>query len=252
MPSSAECVSQTVRILELSARVAESGHITHLPVKITPVGWAAWYRGDWQLVAQTRMNDEVRRLKTEIETAEPPADVAHLWPSAQEWRASTVRTAMDDAYERVVEEMRREALTAIDAKAADFLSVEWVESTAPYLVQGEWTVTVSVRGTDHAAVRDAFAASLDSRRDEIVADAQKRIPRISGTFPAPRDTPEKVRKAWRRDRRKGTVPKPASGAFAPGGWVRWQHPESGEMLTGIVSRWLQGERTDSARRTVFP
>jgi hypothetical protein len=68
----------------------------------------------------------------------------------ESWRraavAETCRTASKEAYERAVEEMRRQALTAIDAEGAAFQSVEWEESTRIYRVQGEWTVTVSVSG----------------------------------------------------------------------------------------------------------
>ncbi|MDQ1013203.1 hypothetical protein QFZ82_007688 [Streptomyces sp. V4I23] len=34
--------------------------------------------------------------------------------------------------------------------------------------------------------------------------------------------------------------------------MTWQHPETGRTLTGIVTKWLLGERTDPARRTVIP
>ncbi|MER7112311.1 hypothetical protein [Streptomyces sp. NPDC000229] len=34
--------------------------------------------------------------------------------------------------------------------------------------------------------------------------------------------------------------------------MTWQHPETGQTLTGIVTKWLLGERTDPARRTVIP
>ncbi|MEU5109619.1 hypothetical protein AB0H07_46550, partial [Streptomyces sp. NPDC021354] len=238
MPRSDETVSQSVSVLTLSVRIAESGSVTHLPECVCPVSWAAFYTAsgqDWQRVAEKRVNEEVQPLLDEIATAEPPADVANLWPSVERWRAATAAEANRDArnrvYERVVSEMRREALTAIDAKGRDFRPTEWTESTTVFRVQGEWTVTLSVSGTDHAAVREAFATGLTGRRDEILADAQKRIPRISGTFPEPRITPEKVRRAWRRDRRKGTVPRPASGAFAPGSWVTWQHPETGQTFT---------------------
>ncbi|GAA1545875.1 hypothetical protein GCM10009730_63700 [Streptomyces albidochromogenes] len=80
--------------------------------------------------------------------------------------------------------MRREALAAIDAMGAVFRLVEWVESTRIFRVQGEWTVTVSVSGTDPMAVREAFAAGLPGRRDEVLADVQKRIPRVSGSVRA--------------------------------------------------------------------
>ncbi|MDQ0938936.1 hypothetical protein [Streptomyces sp. V1I1] len=34
--------------------------------------------------------------------------------------------------------------------------------------------------------------------------------------------------------------------------MTWQHPEIGQTLTGIVTKWLLGERTDPIRRTVIP
>jgi hypothetical protein len=207
-------------------------------------------------VAEARVNREVGPLLTAIATAEPPADVAHLYVSVESWRraavAETRRTASKEAYERVVGEMRRDALAAIDAKGAAFQPVSWEESTGVFRVQGEWTMLVCVSGTDHAAVREAFAAGLAGRRDEILADAERRIPRVSGSVRASSDTPEKVRKAWRRDRRQGTAPKPATGSYSPGSWVTWRHPETGQMLTGIVTKWLPGERSDAARRTVVP
>ncbi|GGT54678.1 hypothetical protein GCM10010271_68180 [Streptomyces kurssanovii] len=185
------------------------------------------------------------QLSSEFARAEPPVDVARLYVSVESWRraavAETRRIASEEAYGRVVGEMRREGLAAIDAKGAAFQPVEWEESTRIFRVQGVWTVTVSVCGTDHTAVREAFAAGL-GRREEILADAQKRIPRVSGTVRAAADdTPERVRKAWRRDRRWGTAPKPATGCHSPGSWVTWQHPETGRTLTGIVTKWLLGE-----------
>lgn len=253
-------VSRTVSILTLSARIAESGSITHLPENVRPVGWAALYAGageTWERVAERRTNEAIEPLLKAIETAQPPAESAHLYLSVESWRraaaAETRRTAKDKAYERVVGKMRRDALAAIDTKGPAFRSVQWEESARVFRVQGEWTVTVSVSGTDHTAVREAFAAGLPGRRDEILADAQQRIPRISGTVRASTtDTPEKVRKAWRRDRRQGTAPKPATGCYSPGSWVTWQHPETGQTLTGIVTKWLPGERTDTTRRTVIP
>ncbi|MEU4499216.1 hypothetical protein AB0F96_38660 [Streptomyces sp. NPDC023998] len=252
-------VSRTVSILTLSARIAESGSITHLPENVRPVSWAALYAGadeTWERVAERRTNEAIDPLLKAIETAQPPAESAHLYLSVESWRraaaAETRRTAKDKAYERVVGKMRRDALAAIDTKGPAFRPVQWEESARVFRVQGEWTVTVSVTGTDHTAVREAFAVGLPGRRDEILADAQKRIPRVSGTVKAPSDTPEKVRKAWRRDRRKGTAPKPATGAYSPGSWVTWQRPETGETCTGIVTRWLPGERTDTTRRTVIP
>ncbi|MFE5108269.1 hypothetical protein [Streptomyces sp. NPDC056663] len=256
---SAETVSQSVSVLTLSARIAESGGITNRPDTVRPVGWSAVYAAadrSWERVAEARVNRVVGPLLTAIASAVPPADVAHLYASVEGWRrtavAQTRRTASREAYERVVGEMRRDALAAIDAKGAAFQPVSWEESTRVFRVQGEWTVSVSVSGTDHAAVREAFAAGLAGRRDEILADAERRIPRVSGTVRACGDTPEKVRKAWRRDRRQGTAPKPATGSYSPGSWVTWQHPETGEVLTGIVTKWLPGERSDAARRTVVP
>ncbi|WP_329583790.1 hypothetical protein [Streptomyces sp. NBC_01361] len=250
----ANTVSQSVSVLTLSARIAESGSITHLPENVRPVGWAAHYaraEQSWERVAEARVNQEVATLLAEIATAAPPADV-HLYSSVEGWRRASVeqtrRTASKEAYERVVDEMRRDALAAIDAKGAAFQPVGWEESTRIFRVQGEWTVTVSVSGTDHTAVREAFGAGLPGRRDEILADAQKRIPRVSGAVRGASDTPERVRKTWQRDRRKGTAPRPATGAYAPGSWVSWQHPDTGGMLTGIVTKW----RSDSARRTVIP
>ncbi|MER7112310.1 hypothetical protein [Streptomyces sp. NPDC000229] len=214
----AETVSQLVSVLTLSARIAESGSITHLPETVRPVGWTAHSAGaeqSWERVAEARENQEVAPLLAEIARAEPPADVAHLYVSVESWRRAAVaemrRTASKEAHERVVDGMRREALAAIDAKGVAFQPVEWEESTRILRVQGEWTVTVSVSGTDHTALREAFAAGLAGRRDEILADAQNRIPRVSGTVRAAADTPEQVRKAWQRDRRKGTAPKPATG-----------------------------------------
>ncbi|MGW0556765.1 hypothetical protein ACWDZ6_21615 [Streptomyces sp. NPDC002926] len=34
--------------------------------------------------------------------------------------------------------------------------------------------------------------------------------------------------------------------------MTWQHPETRETCTGIVTKWLPGERTDTTRRTVIP
>lgn len=256
---SAESVSQSVSVLTLSARIAESGCITDQRETVRPVGWSAVYAAadrSWERVAEARVNREVGPLLTAIAMGEPAADVAHLYVSVESWRYATVaetrRIASKEAYERVVGEMRRDALAAIDARGAAFQPVSWVESTRVFRVQGEWTVLVSVSGTDHAAVREAFAAGLPGRRDEILTDAEKRIPRVSGTVRGASDTPEKVRKAWRRDRRQGTAPKPATGSYSPGSWVTWQHPETGQMFTGIVTKWLPGERSDAARRTVVP
>ncbi|MEJ8639959.1 hypothetical protein [Streptomyces sp. MS2.AVA.5] len=256
---STHTVSESVSVLTLSARIAESGSITYLPDTVRAVDWAAHYAGadqPWERVAEARVNQEVAPLLAEIAMAELPADVAHLYASVESWRRATVaetrRTASKEAYERVMGGMRREALAAINAKGAGFQPVGWEESTRVFRVQGEWTVTVSTSGTDHTAVREAFAAGLPGRRDEILADAQNRIPRVSGTVRATADTPERVRKAWQRDRRKRTAPKPATGCYSPGSWVTWRHPETGQTLTGIVTKWLIGERTDPDRRTVIP
>jgi hypothetical protein len=147
----------------------------------------------WERVAERRTNEEIESLLKAIETGEPPAEVAHLRPSVERWRAAKVaetrRTAKDKAYERVVGEMRRDALAAMGAKGPAFRPVQWEESDRVFRVQGEWTVTVSVTGTDHTAVREAFAAGMPGRRDEILADAQKRIPRLSRTVKASSDTP---------------------------------------------------------------
>jgi hypothetical protein len=191
-----------VSVLTLSARIAESGGITHLPQTVWAVGWAAHSAGaeqPWERVAEARVSQEVAPVLAEIATAEPPADVAHLYVSVESWRRAAVaevcRTASEEAYEGVVGEMRREALAAIDAKGAAFQPVEWEESTRIFRVQGEWTVTVSVSGTDHTAAREAFAAGLPGRPDEILAEVQKRIPRVCAT----------VR----------TAPKPGHGCYLP-------------------------------------
>ncbi|MEU9065198.1 hypothetical protein AB0D13_41885 [Streptomyces sp. NPDC048430] len=254
---SEDTVSQSVSVLTLSARITESGSVTPLPETVRPVSWAAHYAAtqqSWERVAEARVNDEVAPIL--IETAKPASDVAYLYGSVERWQRATVaerrRTLTMEAHARVVGEMRREALAAIDEAGAAFQPVEWEESTNAFRMQGEWTVTVSARGTDHTAVRETFAAGLPGRRDEILTDAQKRIPRVEGTVKGCTDTPEKVRKAWLRDRRKGTAPKPATGAYSPGSWVSWQHPETGQSLTGIVTKWLVGERSDAARRTVVP
>lgn len=71
----ADTVSQSVSVLTLSARIGESGSITHLPEIVRPVGWAAYYAGAeqlWEGVSEAR----VAPLLTEIATAEPPADGA--------------------------------------------------------------------------------------------------------------------------------------------------------------------------------
>ncbi|MEV5203243.1 hypothetical protein [Streptomyces sp. NPDC053720] len=254
-----EVRSRSVSILTLSARIAESGDVTPLPETTRPVGWAEHYvraGQNWQRMAEARVNEELAPLLAEIKTAKPAANVEYLYPSLEGWRSATERetrrTVGEEAYKRAVDTMRQEALTIIDAKGAAFWPAEWEESDRPYRVQGEWTVTVSLKGSDHQAVRQVFRAGLDNKRDEILADPQKRIPRVSGTFRGPTDTPERVRSTWRRDRRKGTAPKPATASYSPGSWVTWQHPQTGQVLTGIVTKWLLGERTDSVCRTLIP
>ncbi|MDQ1013202.1 hypothetical protein QFZ82_007687 [Streptomyces sp. V4I23] len=192
----AETVSQLVSVLTLSARIAESGSITHLPETVRPVGWAAHYAGaeqPWERVAEARVNQEVVPLLAEIARAEPPADVAHLYVSVESWRraavAETRRTASEEAYERVVGEMRREALAAIDAEGAAFQPVGWEESTRIFRVQGEWTVTVSVSGTDHSAVRETFTAGLPvggMRSWQTRRTASRASPAPSAPPPTPR------------------------------------------------------------------
>ncbi|WP_405681265.1 hypothetical protein OG859_41550 [Streptomyces sp. NBC_00048] len=192
------------------------------------------------------------------ETKAMPADSAHLWKSEEHWRAATIREtrrkATDQAHAHVTGELRREALATIDAEGPGFSPIRWEESTKVFLIQGEWTVTVSVSGSDHTAVRAAYAADLSARITDIVADAQNRIPRPKKTRPAPAstDTPAKVRKAWRRDRVKGTAPKAANGAYVPGSWVTWQNPESGRTINGIVTKWIPGQNHDSRKRGVIP
>ncbi|MFB8442677.1 hypothetical protein ACFC7A_26865 [Streptomyces niveus] len=251
-------VSKTVSTLTLSARISESGSVTHLAENVRPVSWASvyWQTGEtWERVAEQRVNEEMERLLARVATAQPPA--GHRFLSAESWRyaekAAIRRAEWDRVHEEVVVGLRAAALSAIDAAGSAFWPVVWEESARVFRVEGEWTVTVSVAGTDHTAVREAFASGLPGRREEILADAQNRIPRICGTFPVTRDTPEKVRRDWRRDRRKGSAPKPATGAFSPGSWVTWQHPETGQALTGIVSDWMAGERPkERNRRSVIP
>ncbi|TQK49871.1 hypothetical protein FBY35_0147 [Streptomyces sp. SLBN-118] len=51
-------VSRAVSILTLSARIAESGSITHLPESVRPVGWAALYVGadeTWERTAERQV-----------------------------------------------------------------------------------------------------------------------------------------------------------------------------------------------------
>jgi hypothetical protein len=86
-------VSRTVSILTLSARIAESGSITHLPENVRPVGWAAVYVGadeSWERVAERRTNEEIEPLLKAIETAQPPAESAHLYLSVESWRDASL------------------------------------------------------------------------------------------------------------------------------------------------------------------
>lgn len=256
-----ETESQTVSTLTLSARISESGRITPLPETIRPVRWTdLWSRSGQSLerVIQLRVKAWVDPLLKAAETKAMPADSAHLWKSEEHWRAATIREtrrkATDQAHAHVTGELRREALATIDAEGPGFSPIRWEESTKVFLIQGEWTVTVSVSGSDHTAVRAAYAADLSARITDIVADAQNRIPRPKKTRPAPAstDTPAKVRKAWRRDRVKGTAPKAANGAYVPGSWVTWQNPESGRTINGIVTKWIPGQNHDSRKRGVIP
>ncbi|MFC6511442.1 hypothetical protein ACFQFR_00005 [Streptomyces goshikiensis] len=217
-----ETESRTVSTLTMSARISESGRITPLPETVRPVRWTElWARSGKSLdrIVQLRVKAWVEPLLKAIETKAMPADSAHLWKSQEQWRAATIREtrrkATDQAHARVTSELRREALAEIEAEGSGFWPVRWEESTKVFLVQGEWTVTVSVSGTDHTAVRSAFASDLPPLIADIVADAQNRIPRPKKTVPisASTDTPAKVRKAWKRDRAKGTAPKAANGAY---------------------------------------
>ncbi|MEW2087464.1 hypothetical protein [Streptomyces sp. NPDC005283] len=36
---------------------------------------------------------------------------------------------------------------------------------------------------------------------------------------------------------------PAAGAYSPGSWVMWQHPETGQACSGIVTSWLRDNQT---------
>lgn len=62
----------------------------------------------WGRVAEACVNQEVAPLLAEIASAEPPADVAHLYASVESWRraavAETRRTASNEAYGRAVVE----------------------------------------------------------------------------------------------------------------------------------------------------
>ncbi|MGW3885679.1 hypothetical protein ACWEC4_37630 [Streptomyces sp. NPDC005055] len=84
----------------------------------------------------------------------PAADVAHLYASVESWRRAAVaemrRTVSKEAYERVVGEMRRDALAAIDAKGAAFQPVSWVESTRVLRVQGECDKSANDHQVDDA------------------------------------------------------------------------------------------------------
>ncbi|MEU8943678.1 hypothetical protein AB0C97_37460 [Streptomyces goshikiensis] len=201
------------------------GRITPLPETVRRVRWTElWARSGKSLdrIVQLRVKAWVESLLKAIETEAMPADSAHRWKSQEQWRAATIREtrrkATDQAHARVTSELRREALAEIEAEGSGFWPVRWEESTKVFLVQGEWTVTVLVSGTDHTAVRSAFASDLPPLIADIVADAQNRIPRPKKTVPisAATDTPAKVRKAWKRDRAKGTAPKAANGAYTPG------------------------------------
>ncbi|MFD9420932.1 hypothetical protein ACFWC9_40670 [Streptomyces goshikiensis] len=256
-----ETESRTVSTLTMSARISESGRITPLPEAVRPVRWTdLWARSGKSLdrLVHLRVKAWVDPLLKAIETEAMPADSAHRWKSQEQWRAATIRETRrkttDQAHARVTSELRREALAEIEAEGSGFWPVRWEESTKVFLVQGEWTVTVSVSGTDHTAVRSAFASDLPPLIADIVADAQNRIPRAKKTVPvsASTDTPAKVRKAWKRDREKGTAPKAANGAYTPGSWVIWQDPESGRTINGIVTQWTPGWTHDSSKRGVIP
>ncbi|MFI6689020.1 hypothetical protein [Streptomyces sp. NPDC050485] len=245
--------SESVSYLYVSACIGESGSITPLPESTEPVRWTAVYRdadGGWQRSAEARAREEAQPLLDDLAAALPPAN----WHGKPEgWRTTTAQTIRKETHDRVVDAMRREALDTIEALGRFFAPVSWEESHRRYWRQGEWTVTVSVRGTDHDAVREAYAAGIKARRDEILTDPRNRIPRVSGSVRTSADTPEKVRKAWRLDRRNGTAPKPATGAFAPGSWVTLEHPASGETLTGIVTEWTStGSRLGRGERAVIP
>ncbi|MGW0754711.1 hypothetical protein [Streptomyces sp. NPDC002587] len=255
--------SRTVSCLVLSARISESGRTTILPEAVRPVRWTdVWARAgqirNMERAIELQVKAWVDAALKATESESMPADSAHLWKSEEHWRAVTVREtrrkATDRAHVHVHREMSRAALARIDAEGPCFWPVRWQESEKVFLDQGEWTVTVSVSGTDHTAVRAALTADLSARVADIVADAQNRIPRPkkTGRAPAARISPAKVREAWRRDREKGTAPKPANGAYAPGSWVVWQDAETGRTLNGIVSEWIPGWTPAPRKRGVIP
>ncbi|MET9888527.1 hypothetical protein ABZZ20_36545 [Streptomyces sp. NPDC006430] len=255
--------SRTVSRLVLSARISESGRTTILPETFRPVRWTDyWVRAGQVQNMERAIELQVKALVDAalkaIESESMPVDSAHLWRSEEHWRAVTLREtrrrATDRANAYVHREMSRAALARIDAEGSDFWPVRWEESDKVFLDQGEWTVTVSVSGTDHPAVRAALTADLSAKVADILGDARNRIPRIQkpGHAPAAGISPAKVRKTWRRDREKGTAPKPASGAYAPGSWVAWTDPETGRVINGIASEWVPGSTQLSRKRGVIP
>ncbi|MFD9729801.1 hypothetical protein [Streptomyces sp. NPDC059072] len=256
--------SRTVSTLRLSARISESGQITHLPETIRPVRWTdLWARAgqshNLERTIQLRVRAWVDPLLKAIETEAMPAEEAHRYKSEEAWRAAAIRQtrrrATDQAHAYINREMAREALAQIDAEGPAFWPVRWQDEPTIFLVQGEWTVTMCASGTDHQAVSQAFATELAQRAADVVADAHNRIPRPAKTVrhAVCPDTPAKVRKAWQRDRRKGTAPQPATGSYVPGSWVIWQDPVSGRTISGIVSQWTPGwSSRDTGKRGVIP
>lgn len=59
--------ADTVSVLPLSARIAESGSIAHLPETVRLAG----AERSWEQVADARVNQEVAPLLAKIATAEP-------------------------------------------------------------------------------------------------------------------------------------------------------------------------------------
>ncbi|MER5578954.1 hypothetical protein [Streptomyces massasporeus] len=206
-----------VKVLILSAWIAEDGEITEDPEATRDAAWTEGFEGDWDQHAQ--------RAAQWIACIPNPKDPFNY----------TYSHRVHEARNRATTRLKRWAYEQLETSG---VPMQWhIEDHRIHLRHGRYRTRVRLTGSDFEAVRAEWQNGLPHTcRRLLDEDRFRRILNTRGNvvdlrkIKAGPSLLERLRRELARD----ATPKPSTKPFRTTSWVAWTCPDTGAQRRGIV------------------
>jgi hypothetical protein len=212
-----ELARTPVKVLVLSAWIAEDGTVTERPETVRDAAWTEAFHGDWDRHAM-----RAAQWITSVPTAGDPFNYTQSHRFKEAMNRATVR-------------LKKWSYEQLETSGVPLC---WhIEDYRIRLRHGRYSTRVVLTGSNFDAVREEWIGGLPRTRRRVLADDLFRravnqrgnVVDLSKIKAGP-----SLLEKLRRELANGAVPRPRTAPFRTSSWVAWKCPEAGTERRGVV------------------